>query len=126
MINLTKEQVKMLHTIAVSETGGTDGVRDESLLDLAVNSPMQSFDGKDLYPTIQNKAAQLCFSLINNHPFIDGNKRIGILVMLTVLEINGIAVEVSDDELIKLGLGVAQGKISSKEITEWIIKNSKM
>lgn len=124
MINLTTEQIALLHSLCISQTGGSDGIRDRGLLESAVNAPMQSFDGKDLYPTIQAKSAQLCFSLISNHPFVDGNKRIGVLSMLTVLELNGITVDVSDDELITLGLSVAQGKISSDAITEWIIKNS--
>lgn len=126
MINLTTEQIVLLHSLCISQTGGSDGIRDRGLLDSAVNAPMQSFDGKDLYPTIQAKSAQLCFSLISNHPFVDGNKRIGVLAMLTVLELNGITVDVSDDELITLGLSVAQGKITADEITEWIIKNSKL
>lgn len=125
MINLTKEQIILLHALCISQTGGYDGIRDEGLLDLAMNSPMQSFGGKDLYPTIQTKAAQLCFSLINNHPFVDGNKRIGILAMLTVLELNGITIDISDNDLISLGLSVAQGKTNADEITEWIIRNSK-
>lgn len=125
MIHLTKEQVVLLHSLAVAQTGGADGIRDEGLLDSAIGAPMQSFDGKDLYPTVQTKAAMLAFSLINNHPFVDGNKRIGILAMLTVLELNGIAVEVSDEAIISLGLSIAQGKANPNEIAEWIIKNTK-
>lgn len=83
-----------------------------------MESPMQSFDGEDLYTTVQPKAARICYSLISNYPFIDGNKRIRILVMLTVLVLNGITVDTSDDEIISLGLAVAQGKISLDEMTE--------
>lgn len=73
MINLTKEQVVLLHTISIKQTGGIDGVRNKGLLDSAINSSFQSFGGVDLYPTVQTKAAQLCFILVNNHPFVDGN-----------------------------------------------------
>mgnify|MGYP000167986741 CR=1 FL=1 len=125
MIHLTKEQILLMHSLCISQTGGADGIRDDGLLDLAVNSPYQSFGGIDLYPSIQTKAAQICFSLINNHPFVDGNKRIGILVMLTILELNGITVETSDDALISLGLSVAQGNTNSDAIAEWIIANTK-
>lgn len=126
MISLTKEQIILLHSLTIKQTGGADGIRDEGLLESAISSPMQSFDGEDLYPTVQSKAARLCYSLISNHPFVDGNKRIGILVMLTVLELNGITVETSDDEIISLGLAVAQGTISPDEITEWIIQNTEV
>lgn len=125
MINLTKEQIILMHALCISQTGGSDGIRDDGLLDLAIHSPYQSFDGMDLYPSIQSKAAQLCFSFINNHPFVDGNKRIGILVMLTLLELNGITVETSDDALITLGLSIAQGETTLDAITEWIITNTK-
>lgn len=125
MICLTKKQVVLLHSLVVAQTGGSDGIRDEGLLDSAIGVPMQSFDGKDLYPTVQTKAAMLAFRLINNHPFVDGNKLIGILAMLTVLELNGIAVEVSDEAIISLGISIAQGKTNLDEIAEWIIKNTK-
>ena len=124
MIYMTKEQIILLHSLCVSQTGGSVGIRDDGLLDSALNSPMQSFYGKDLYPTVQTKAAALCFSLISNHAFVDGNKRIGMLSMLTVLALNGIMIEVSDDKIVELGLAAAQGKANIDEITEWIIKHT--
>src|SRR5690606_39032456 len=103
------------------ETGGIHGIRDEALLDSALNAPFQSFDGEDLYKTIQAKAARLGFALIKNHPFIDGNKRIGILAMLVFLQINGIEISCTDEELIRLGLGLADGSVDYKNLLSWII-----
>ena len=124
MKRLTKTQILKMHSLLIQETGGSDGVRDEGLLDSALNLPFQSFDGEDIYKTIQAKAARLGFSLINNHPFVDGNKRIGILVMLVFLEINGIEIICTDEELIELGLGVADGSVSYKDLLNWIIDHS--
>lgn|SRR5690606_4764182 len=124
MKRLTKTQILKMHSLLIQKTGGSDGVRDEGLLDSALNLPFQSFDGEDIYKTIQAKAARLGFSLINNHPFIDGNKRIGILVMLVFLEINGIEIICTDEELIELGLGVADSSVSYKDLLNWIIDHS--
>ena len=124
MKRLTKTQILKMHSLLIQKTGGSNGVRDEGLLDSALNLPFQSFDGEDIYKTIQAKAARLGFSLINNHPFVDGNKRIGILVMLVFLEINGIEIICTDEELIELGLGVADGSVSYKDLLNWIIDHS--
>ena len=82
MIRLTKKQVLMLHTQLIEATGGCDGIRDEGLLDSALESPFRSFGGEELYPSIQSKAARLCYGLVRNHALIDGNKRIGAHTML--------------------------------------------
>lgn len=124
MKRLTKTQILKMHSLLIQKTGGSDGVRDEGLLDSALNLPFQSFDGEDIYKTIQAKAARLGFSLINNHPFVDGNKRIGILAMLVFLEMNGIEIICIDEELIELGLGVADGSLSDKDLLHWIIEHS--
>lgn len=113
-----------MHSLLIQETGGSDGIRDEGLLDSALNLPFQSFDGEDIYKTIQAKAARLGFSLINNHPFADGNKRIGILAMLVFLEMNGIEIICTDEELVELGLGVADSSVSYKDLLNWIIDHS--
>lgn len=86
MKRLTKAQVIKMHNLLIQETGGGEGIRNEGLLDSALNAPFQTFDGEDVYKTIQAKAAKLGFFLVNNHPFIDGNKRIGTLAMLVFLE----------------------------------------
>ena len=86
MIILSKEQILQMHSELIRLFGGESGIRDESLLDSAIQTPFQSFDGSDLYPTIQAKAARLGFGLIMNHCMVDGNKRIGAHVMLVFLE----------------------------------------
>lgn len=93
MIRLTKSQILQLHSELIQVTGGIDGVRDDGLLDSALESPFQTFDGDDLYPDLQQKAARLGYSLISNHPFVDGNKRIGVHTMLTFLSLNGIKID---------------------------------
>jgi len=124
MKRLTKTQILKMHSLLIQETGGSGGIRDEGLLDSALNLPFQSFDGEDIYKTIQAKAARLGFSLINNHPFADGNKRIGILAMLVFLEMNGIEIICTDEELVELGLGVADSSVSYKDLLNWIIDHS--
>jgi len=113
-----------LHSMAVKRTGGLDGIRDEGLLDSALNSPFQSFASEELYPSIQAKAPRLGFSLIKNHPFLDGNKRIGMLAMMVFLEINEIELECSDEDIIDIGLGIASGKYEDNYIIDWIISSS--
>ena len=124
MKRLTIAQIKSMHSALILTTGGMDGIRDEGLLDSAVSNPFQTFDGNYLYPTLQAKAAQLGFSLVKDHPFIDGNKRIGILVMLVFLEINGLFVHSTDEELVALGLGLADGSITSNALQIWIFEHS--
>ena len=121
MIILSKEQVIMLHEQLIDETGGSHGLKDEGLLESALASPFQSFDGKDLFPSTYQKAARLGFGLASNHAFIDGNKRIGAHVMLVFLALNNIEIEYSQKELIDLFLGVASGYIDYQDVLNWII-----
>jgi death-on-curing protein len=121
MIILKKEQIISIHSLLIKQTGGLDGIRDDNLLDSALQAPFQTFAGEELYPSLQKKAACLGYGLVNNHSFIDGNKRIGVLTMMTFLQLNGLPVESSDDELIQLGLGLASGKISQVELYKWIV-----
>lgn len=121
---LTTEQVIKLHETLIAESGGLDGIRDAKLLDSALNAPFQSFDGIYVYPTIEAKAARLGYGLVMNHAFLDGNKRIGLLTMLVFLEINGIELFYSDEELISLGLGLASGKIYDNALLSWIITHN--
>lgn len=123
MIILKKEQITSIHSLLIKQSGGIHGIRDNNLLESAVQAPFQTFGGEELYPTIQKKAVCLCFGLVNNHSFIDGNKRIGILAMMTFLELNGMLVECSDKELIQLGLGIASDAINQKELVSWIINH---
>ena len=124
MKRLSKKQVIKIHSILINQTGGIDGVKDEGLLESTLNAPFQTFNGEYIYKTIKAKAAKLGYFLIKNHPFIDGNKRIGILVMMTFLEINGIEIDCTDEELIILGLGLADGSINDTDLLNWIINHS--
>ena len=117
---LKKRQILLLHSALIAESGGSDGVRDEGLLDSAVNTPSQTFSGQDLYPTVLEKAVHLGFGLIRNHPFIDGNKRIGTHAMLVFLNLNSITLSYEDDELISIILSVASGEMDADGLLKWI------
>lgn len=123
MIRLTAAQVLLLHEDLLAETGGMPGLREEGLLDSALNLPFQTFDGQVLYPSIQQKAARLCCSLVQNHPFVDGNKRIGIHTMLVFLALNGIELLYTQEELISLGLSLATGELTDSDVLQWIMKH---
>ncbi|MBR2461276.1 MAG: type II toxin-antitoxin system death-on-curing family toxin [Clostridia bacterium] len=125
MIRLTQEEVCLLHEMLVSETGGDPNLRDETLLNSALESAFQTFGGQELFGTIQEKAAKIGFSLIANHAFVDGNKRIGVLVMLVFLEINGIKLDLTDDDVIYLGLSTASGNMKYDDILDMIKNRSK-
>ena len=117
---LTKDQIVLLHSKLIEETGGSDGLRDEGLLDSAIIAPFQSFDGKDLYPTVLEKGAQLGFGLIKNHAFIDGNKRIGAHTMLVFLALNGYTFSYTQKELSDIILAVASGDKSCQDLLLWL------
>lgn len=117
---LTKKHILALHQALIDEFGGTPELRDEGLLDSAINMPYQTFGGVDLYLGIVEKAGRLGYGLINNHPFVDGNKRIGAHAMLVFLAINDVILEFGDDELIEVILAVAAGEVSDKELTSWL------
>ena len=123
MIKFSKEKVKLLHQLMAEATGGSVGVRDEGLLDSAIENAFATFGGDELYPSKEEKAASLAYSLISDHAFVDGNKRIGVYVMLSFLELNGIRIEASDDDVIKLGLGTADGSMKRDEILAWIMEH---
>ena len=116
MIKFGKEKVLLLHKLLGEQTGGGIGIRDEKLLDSALESVYQTFEGKELYPSKLEKAAQLCFALISNHAFIDGNKRIGMYVMLSFLEISGIHLEITDAEVVGVARKVAKKEMNAIDI----------
>jgi len=120
MIKFSSDKIKLLHQLMAEETGGSIGVRDEGLLESAIESAFATFDGVELYPSKEEKAAKLGYSLVSNHAFVDGNKRIGVYVMLSFLELNGIHIDSSDDDVIELGLGVADGSMSQDDVLKWI------
>lgn len=122
MIRLSKEKVLLLHQLMADETGGGVGVRDMGLLESALNNAYATFGGEELYKTKEEKAAALGFSLIANHAFVDGNKRIGVYVMLTFLEAEGIKMTCANEDVVRLGLSVASGDMKYDEILLWIRK----
>lgn len=123
MKRLSKEQILMLHSQLIQQTGGSNGVRDYNLLDSALETPFQSFGGEELYPTIQAKAARLGYGLIKNHCMIDGNKRIGTHAMLVLLALNGIELSYTQRELYETILDIAAGKLEYEDLLEWILKH---
>ena len=96
---LTKKQILLLHEQIIKHTGGVNGIRDEGLLDSAINNPLQTFTKMDLYPSIEEKAIRLCYSIIKNHPFLDGNKRIGLHCLLVTFAINKIKLNYKKDDM---------------------------
>ena len=116
MITFNKENVLSIYEVLTLKTGGTVGIRDEGLLASALEAPYQTFSGVDLFPTLLEKGVRLGFGLVSNHPFVDGNKRIGILIMLVFFEMNGILIDFTDDEVVDMALGVASGKYSYNDL----------
>ena len=121
MIRLSKAQVIKLHEQLIGETGGTAGVRDEGLLESALEAPFQTYGEEELYPTIQVKAARLGYGLVKNHAMMDGNKRIGVHVMLIFLELNGISLRYTQKELYETILALAAGDVSCDDLHQWIL-----
>ena len=120
MIRLSKPQILRLHKQLTAATGGSDGLHDEGMLFSALSDPFQTFDGEDVYPSFQQKAARLCFGLIKDHPFVDGNKRIGAHAMLVFLALNGIELQYIQTELSDIILQLASSTIQSSDLLNWI------
>ena len=117
---LTPEQVLFIHARLIAETGGEHGVCDLGLLQSAVSRPQAVFDGNELYPDIYHKAAALLESLVNNHPFIDGNKRTGITAAAMFLKINDLTLIASNQQVESFVLSVASGEQAFDSIVEWL------
>lgn len=120
MIILSTQKILQLHHFLIQETGGMDGLRDEGLLDSAAQGPFATFDGQELYPNLEQKAAKLGYMLAKNHAFLDGNKRIGTYAMLVFLDVNGVIMEYSDNDLVSLGFGIADGSLNYEDVLVWI------
>lgn len=118
----SKGQVLRLHEAIIARSGGQGGLRDEGALESALAQPLVSFAGRELYPGIVEKAAALCFSLVRNHSFIDGNKRIGHAVMVVFLNLNGMTVKAGIDEQERIILGVAAGRVDRAGLVAWLEK----
>ncbi|MBR4395281.1 MAG: type II toxin-antitoxin system death-on-curing family toxin [Eubacteriaceae bacterium] len=123
MIKFSKEKVLLLHKIMAEATGGGAGIRDEALLDSALEGVFAGFGDQEFYPTKEEKGARLGYTLISNHAFVDGNKRIGVYVMLSFLEMNGIRIRCTDEELVHIGLSVADGSMGYPELLQWVIEH---
>ena len=120
MIKFSKDKVLLLHKLIAEETGGSIGLRDEALLESALENAFAEFGGKEFYPTKEEKGARLGYSLISNHAFVDGNKRIGMYIMLTFLEVNGLHIECTNEEVATVGLSVADGSMNYENLLEWV------
>ncbi|HBP63284.1 MAG TPA: type II toxin-antitoxin system death-on-curing family toxin [Desulfosporosinus sp.] len=120
MTFLRVENVIMFHEKIIKETGGSAGIRDRGLIESALNRAFMTYDGKDLYPSIFEKISVIAHSLISNHGFVDGNKRIGVATMVIMLKMNNVKVCYTQKELIDLGLGTAEGFMREKDILNWI------
>lgn len=123
MIKFSQEKVMLLHKLITEETGGDPNIRDTALLNSALESAFATFGGKELYPSKEEKGARLGYSLISNHAFVDGNKRIGMYVLLTFLETNGIKIRPTNEDVARVGLAVASGEMKYEELLDWIIDN---
>ena len=125
MIKFSKEKVLLLHQLMAEATGGSVGVRDEGLLDSALEGAFAGFGDEEFYPTKEEKGARLGYTLISNHAFVDGNKRIGIYVMLSFLELNGVPIQCTDEELVRIGLSIAGGSMGYEELLQWVLDHRK-
>ena len=120
MIKFSKDKVLLLHQLMAEATGGSIGVRDEALLESALENAFATFGGQELYPSKEEKGARIGYTLISNHAFVDGNKRIGMYVMLTFLEVNGIRLECTNEDVITVGMGVASGEMDYEALLQWV------
>lgn len=118
---LTFAEVTRLHQIVLEQSGGADGVRDPGALKSAIAQPAMRFGGMELYPTLAEKAATLCFSLVMNHAFVDGNKRVGHAAMEVFLAIHGKEIAATVDEQEQVILRLAAGQLEREEFTAWLI-----
>jgi death-on-curing protein len=117
---LSLEEVLELHWMLIEQSGGGAGLRDQGLLESAVAQPRMAFGGSDVYPTVGEKAAALCFSLVCNHPFVDGNKRIGHAAMEIFLVLNGFELNAGVDESEATILSLAAGELTREQLVQWI------
>lgn len=123
MIRFSKEKVLLLQKLLIEETGGSFELRDEALLESALEGIYATFDGQELYPTKEEKGARLGYTLITNHSFVDGNKRIGMYVMLTFLEVNGLHLNCANEDVVHAGLGVASGAMTYEQLLDWVFEH---
>jgi death-on-curing protein len=117
---LTLAEVLELPRLVVEQTGGSTAARDLGALQSAIAQPRASFEGRELYPSLEAKASALCFSIVLGHPFVDGNKRTGHAALETFLVLNGLELEASIDESEAVMLALAAGSLSRDQFLEWV------
>ena len=122
---LYPKQILYLHRAILEQSGGSAGLRDEGLLESAVYRPQASFGGQDLYPDLFTKAAALGHSLVGNHPFVDGNKRVGFEAMRLMLRLNGYDIHATFEEKLRFALAIAKGEHTEQAIAEWLKQHSR-
>lgn len=120
MIWITAEDVIAIHSRVIEKSGGLDGLRDRDILESAISAPLQSFGGKELFPTDLQKIARVGFGLAANHAFLDGNKRIGAMVVQLLLKWNGYALHLQQGELADLFIAIADGSAKEEDLLRWI------
>lgn len=118
------EEIIIFHEKIIEKTGGSQGIRDIGLIESVINRPFQTYDGIELYPEIESKISAITYSLINNHGFVDGNKRIGVSVKLLLLRLNDRKIEYKQEELVDLGIKIAENKCKEEDIKKWIESHS--
>lgn len=123
MIWISAEDVILIHSRVIEGSGGLDGLRDRDGLEAAVSAPMQTFDGKELYPTVLEKIARLGFGLASNHAFVDGNKRIGAMMTQLLLKWNGYDLTLHTGELADMFIAIADGTAKEKDLLDWITRH---
>ena len=120
MITLTKEQIIKLHEMIYERYGGALGVLNEGMLDSALQAPFQTFGGEELFPDDKEKIIRLAYGLIKNHSFRDGNKRIGALVLLVMLKLNGYRVNATNEEFTDIIMGIAASEKDDEDLKVWV------
>jgi death-on-curing protein len=122
---LALAEVVDLHRRLLEATGGAVGIRDLGALESALAQPKMTLAGRDAYPTLVEKAAALCFAVVGNHPFVDGNKRVGHAAMETFLVLNGAEVDASLDEQERVMLALAAGRVDREQLADWLRQHLK-
>lgn len=123
---ITIKIILRLHDLSIINYGGSQGIRDQGLMESAIARPYQTFDGKDLYPTVFEQASALAESIIINHPFIDGNKRTGLLAMLVILEMGSLKITASNDATYNFTIQISTGELKFEEIVLWLKNNTEV
>lgn len=125
MIWVTADDVIAIHSVVIQKSGGTDGLRDRSVLESAISAPLQSFGGVDLFPGVLDKISRIGFGLASNHAFLDGNKRIGAMVVQLLLKWNGYSLELQEGELADMFISIAAGTTHEADLRQWIQQHLK-